>query len=64
MGAVVSWEYMDGSCGESDFGAFVDALIETGARLERKVAKPLRDEKVQEWLERAHREAQERRYAA
>jgi hypothetical protein len=49
---------------DSDFGAFVDALIADGARIEKRVAKPVQDKAVREWLERAHREVQAQRYSA
>jgi hypothetical protein len=52
-----------GDATDSDFGAFVDALIADGARIEKRVAKPMQSEKQREWLERAHRDAQTARFA-
>jgi len=52
-----------GESSDSDFGAFVDALIADGARIERRVAKPVHDDNV-EFLARVHQQAQAHRFGS
>jgi hypothetical protein len=51
-----------GETSDSDFGAFIEAMVSDGARIEKRVAKPMQSEKQREWLERAHREANKQRF--
>jgi hypothetical protein len=53
-----------GEASDSDFGAFIEAMVSDGARIEKRVAKPMpATEKQREWLERAHSDAQKVRFA-
>jgi hypothetical protein len=53
-----------GEASDSDFGAFIEAMVSDGARIEKRVAKPMPkpNEKTREWLEQAHREANKQRF--